>query len=491
MTRVTFEPIEGTIGRIQEDGRELVCHADEKVLAKVRKFCTVKDKGAEWQWKRAKASLANVQEKLDDESLSSRQISSLTASEAKLKAEIAEIQPLIIREYWADKASGGLSLPPGFHFLMNDVHGAVNDKFSVAELPTVNGRSPRDFQIEAARALLGYYRASCVLPTGTGKTMLTTVLAHSMVARGLRVAVIEPTIELVDQTVLALKPYFPDITGLGGTHKFKLGARVMVTTINSALKHLDSFDAVIVDEFHHSAASSYNDALLMAQNAKHFYGLTACPVRADGLSLGIHAACGPVVYEKDTKWAIEAGWLCDLKVGMIEVNVGRVNPNQNAQLAYKKMITHQNTCKVMFDILSNAIETNRPALVLFKTVGAGEGFKEYCATKGLEFSVASSEWRKPLRDFRDGKTKFLVSNSPLCGEGVDVPDISVVINACMGGGEQGVRQITGRGLRPHPTKKHLSVFDITAAGYAQFDGSKRNREAVYRTITNNIKEVYK
>lgn len=491
MARVAFEAIPGTVGRIQEDGRELVCHADEKTLAKVRKFCTVKDKGAEWQYKRAMASLANVEEKLEDPDISTRQSQSLAAAAEKLRAEIAEIKPRIIREYWADKASGGLSLPPGFHFLMEKCHGHINDQFSVTDLPVIDGRTSRDFQIETARELLKYYRASCVLPTGTGKTQLTGILAKSLIARDLRVAVIVPTIELVDQTVKALKQYFPDITGLGGSHRFKLGASIMVTTINSALKHLDSFDSVVVDEAHHSAASTYNDTLLLAQNAKYFYGLTACPVRADGLSLGIHAATGPVVCEKTTQWAIESGWLCDLKIGMIEVNVGRVNPNQNAQLAYKKLTTHPNTCKVMYELLQKAIDADRPTLVLFKTVGAGEVFKEYCAKRGLEFDVASSEWRKPLQDFRNCKTKFLVSNFALTGEGVDIPNISVVINACQGSSEQGVRQSIGRGLRPAPGKEYLSVFDITTSGYGQFEGAKRNRLAIYQTITSNIKEIYK
>ena len=46
----------------------------------------------------------------------------------------------------------------------------------------------------------------------------------------------------------------------------------------------DHFDVVIVDEFHHSAAASY-EALLDRLRPKHLLGLTATPERTDGLDV--------------------------------------------------------------------------------------------------------------------------------------------------------------------------------------------------------------
>lgn len=495
MTRVVFDKIDNTSGEIAEEGRELVCDANEHVLKTVRKTCTVKDRGAEWNLRRANKSKANVEEKLaaiPEDYEFQRARDKMQASIDKLDAEIVELRGQVQREFWADKADGRLSMPPGFWWMMDSIRGDahMNREFGMAPLPIIDGKTPRGFQEEAAAELLKYYRASAVLPTGTGKTILAAILANSLVQRGKRVCVVEPTIELVDQTVKALRAYVPNISGLGGDHKFKLGCDLLVTTIDSALKHIDIFDGVIVDEFHHSAASTYNDTLLLAGQAKHFYGLTACPVRADGLSLGIHAACGPVVYERDTRWAIQNKYLCEAKIGMIQVmGTRKLNEKMNSQLAYAKHMADPRTCQVIYDLLTKSIAGNRPALILFKTVGAGESFREFCQARGLNFGVASSEYRKPLRDFRAGNVPFLVSNAPLCGEGVDIPNISVVINACQGSSENGVRQVTGRGLRLHPDKTHLSVFDISTAGYKQFEGSAHNRRRIYTTITDSITEV--
>ncbi len=46
----------------------------------------------------------------------------------------------------------------------------------------------------------------------------------------------------------------------------------------------DQFDVVIVDEFHHSAAASY-EALLDHVRPRHLLGLTATPERTDGLDV--------------------------------------------------------------------------------------------------------------------------------------------------------------------------------------------------------------
>jgi superfamily II DNA or RNA helicase len=497
MTRVVFDKIPNTSGEIAEEGRELVCSGSEQILNSVRKKCTIKDRGAEWNLKRANSSKANVEEKLrqtPDAPEFQRSRDRLQASIDKLDQEILELRGQVMREFWADKADGRLSLPPGFWWLMDSIKNEahLNREFGIAPLPIIDNKKPRPYQEECATELLKYYRASAVLPTGTGKTLLTALLANSMIQQGKRVCVIEPTIELVDQTLKAMKLYVPNISGLGGTHSFKLGCDLLVTTIDSALKHIDIFDGVIVDEFHHSAASTYNDTLLLANQAKHFYGLTACPVRADGLSLGIHAACGPVVYERDTRWAIQNKYLCDVKIGMIQISQTRRLPERmNAATAYKIHMSDPDTCQVMYDLLTKSIAAGRPTLVLFKTVGAGEAFQEFCAARGLQFGVASSEYRHPLRQFRNGETPFLVSNAPLCGEGVDIPDISVVINATQGASENGVRQITGRGLRTATGKEYLSVFDITTTGYKQFEGSYHARNRIYKTITDNITEVVK
>jgi superfamily II DNA or RNA helicase len=146
-------------------------------------------------------------------------------------------------------------------------------------------------QILLARQL-GNHRNLLVSATGTGKTVMAAIdyarLRESLPrARLLFVAHRE---EILTQSLLtfrqALREHAFGELWVGGERP-KLFEHVFasIQSLNaSGLAHLppDHFDVVIVDEFHHAAASSYG-ALLEHVRPVELLGLTATPERSDGL----------------------------------------------------------------------------------------------------------------------------------------------------------------------------------------------------------------
>jgi superfamily II DNA or RNA helicase len=69
----------------------------------------------------------------------------------------------------------------------------------------------------------------------------------------------------------------------------------------------DAFDLIIVDEFHHAAAKSYQ-SLLDYFEPQFLLGITATPDRMDGKD--VYALCdGNVAYQLQFIEAIQRGWL--------------------------------------------------------------------------------------------------------------------------------------------------------------------------------------
>ena len=252
MKKDEFKAVPGTRGYITENGVELVItHGD---FAKLRKMCTVTNKSVMFQLQRANKALAYFEEclKQADNDLGPGSTKAIMLEEKieDKRQEVEKLRPNVKKEYWGDNEDGTLSLPAGFWWMCENItnNDHLNTEVPYVPLPEKNGRTPRDYQIEVTKELLKHKRATCEMPTGTGKTVMISMVCNSMLEAKKRVCIIEPTVELVEQTTNAMKVYFDKVCAVGGGRKFKPGTDVCVTTVHSALENIDKFDAVLVDE---------------------------------------------------------------------------------------------------------------------------------------------------------------------------------------------------------------------------------------------------
>jgi len=485
-----FKVIKGLVGKYLDN--EILVDSeksDPKAVDAMMTYLTAEDKGVVANIKRLeKLSPYNEKHAL------------------KIKQDLETLQEQVIRHYYAVNDEGFISVPPGFYYLFESFsEGICLGKISLSTTQ-VGGREARYYQVDSVTEALKYKRAMIVLATGLGKSLALTLMTRSLADRGLRVLIIVPTINLVKQMLTDINQVIDKnkTSGIGGTYKYKEGAQVTVSTINSGKHYSDLYDAVIIDESHHSSSNSYYELATFATKAKYFYGFTATPVRGDGLELGFHGILGKVVYTKNTREGIAEGFLCPVSVTCVTIRgLGSVRPGTNDQVAYKHFSTHEKTLHYMKDLVKSAISKGLKVLVLFKTVEPGVEFCEYMSAHGIESSPAHSKYQKPYFDFKDGKTNLLVSNSSLLGEGVDIPEIDFLISIVQNSSESLTRQIIGRGLRLKKGGRKLRFVDITTAGFAYKNTNKdgsvswfdilvhkgKQRKKIYEDITDDIVSI--
>jgi superfamily II DNA or RNA helicase len=103
------------------------------------------------------------------------------------------------------------------------------------------------------------------------------------------------------------------------------------------------------------------------------------------------------------------------------------------------------------------------------------------------FQVAHAQYRAPFYQFKKGEIRLLCGTDKLLGEGIDVPDVTAVINVCNTASEGMCRQIVGRAVRLFPDKEKATIIDIYFSNYDQFARAAESRRQVYETITDKVK----
>jgi superfamily II DNA or RNA helicase len=331
----------------------------------------------------------------------------------------------------------------------------------------------RPYQIEAQQAIVEHRRRGVrtqlvSLATGLGKTVIIATLPKLLQLReGDVTLVVAHRDELIEQIVEKMHAENPGarIGVEKAERRAPEDADIVVATVQTlGDKRLTEFAArfgrrialFVIDEAHHAAAPSYRaivDKILGLRSDAMIMGFTATPNRGDGVRLV--DIFEKIVYEMDTRKAIDAGYLVPVKsfavatttnlddvasrggdfvIGALAAAVNTVDRNARIVAAYK-----QHTAGMK-------------ALVFTASVEHARDVAEEFVANGVDAEWASGETPKDereriVRDFRSGKTSVLV-NCGLYLEGFDVPSVQVILNARPTKSTTLYTQITGRALRP-------------------------------------------
>jgi superfamily II DNA or RNA helicase len=316
-----------------------------------------------------------------------------------------------------------------------------------------------------------------VLPTGTGKTVVFSHVAHHFSHKN-RVMVLAHREELIRQAaskINAITGVNPGIemaneradTGMYGKCKFVVSSIQTLGTGRMMDFDPADFALVITDECHHATAPSYRKVYqhLLSGGAKHL-GVTATPDRADEEALG--QIFQSVAYDYELPDAIRDGWLTPILQTSIFVKnlnysdarsvAGDFNQGDIAR-AQSEEETLQSMIVPMID------RAGRRKTIVFATPGnakTDEGdfhiaermteiIERYRPGQVHRISqdTPKDDRRQILRDYADGKFQFLV-NVGVLTEGFDDPSIEVVAITRPTKSRSLYAQMIGRGTRPLP-----------------------------------------
>jgi len=303
---------------------------------------------------------------------------------------------------------------------------------------------PRDYQVRAVEQCRVAYRRGAravllVVPTGGGKTVIGSMVVAGAVARGRRVLWLAGRRELVDQAAARLPGHVGVI--MAG-RELDRDAPVQVASLDTVVgRDIEPADLVVYDEAHHAVAATSRQ-VLEAHPRAYVLGLTATPVRSDGVALGdVFQALvqGPSVRE-----LVAAGHLVPSEV-----------------LAPKRL--HGTLSEDPVAAWRNYGD-GRPGFAFHATVEASRAFVGELQAAGVTAAHVDSSTPLGIRAraveaFRQGEVECL-SSVHVFTEGVDVPRASLCLLARGCGNAGTYLQMVGRVLRPHPGKHTARIIDL-------------------------------
>ena len=302
---------------------------------------------------------------------------------------------------------------------------------------------PRPYQTAAIAAIHREFEAGkrstlVVMPTGTGKTVVFSLVALAAVSLNQRALVLAHRTELLEQAEEKLRAVGVRASIDQGSNLGSLTAPVVIGSVQTLRgarldrhKH-DAFDVIIVDEAHHAPAKSYRTILEHFPRAK-VLGVTATPDRSDGNALS--QCFESVAFTYEMRQAIREEYLVPLRAKRVlvrDVDLTKIKSHHGdfdqAELA--RVMADE---KALHGVVGPLLELAgaRKTLVFVVDVAHAKKLAEVInrhkpgAALAIDGSASKADRKAVLALFRAGRIQFLV-NCALYTEGFDEPSIECV-----------------------------------------------------------------
>jgi superfamily II DNA or RNA helicase len=288
--------------------------------------------------------------------------------------------------------------------------------------------------------------------------------------------------------------------------KVNIGTHITFATVQTMAKldlsqYKDTWDVIIVDEAQHCAGSPTRVTqfykVVSSLSARHKYGLTATPKRADRLEAAMFAILGGKIHEVSREEV--AHTTCPVKVSVIPTGW---MPDYEAVLMYDgtidynkvidAMIHDENRFNKVMDII-NEIPHACPTMVLANRV---EYLKDMCVNyekTGVCLSgqgqskKAKEERKRALEALNNGELDCIFCTYSLAAEGLDVPNLRYIVFATPEKNDVTVTQATGRVGRKAEGKEYGTVIDFVDL-FGLYQGFYKERLKVYKKLNCDIME---
>lgn len=321
-------------------------------------------------------------------------------------------------------------------------------------------------------------RGQIVLATGLGKTVVMAELVADLYRDGLiqgnRVLVLADKRELVKQLQLGFWHQLPKSIPthlLSGEETPSFWDGITFATVQSVVGRTDSlprFGLVLVDEAHHIGSPTFQRALELLEPPL-LGGVTATPWRGD--SFEIDQIIGAPLVRLGISDGLRNKYLCEVDYRLLADNVDwkfiqsiSAHHYSLTQLNRKLILPTRDdeAARQIIEVFKS--EKRRGGIVFSPTVDHADSFAGTLRSYGLKVESISSRQEPRERDrlmasFRRGNIDVLTSVD-LFNEGVDVPDVDLIVFMRATHSRRIFVQQLGRGLRMSPGKNKVVVLDF-------------------------------
>lgn len=297
-----------------------------------------------------------------------------------------------------------------------------------------------DYQQEAVNRMVGLKYGILKAPAGSGKTQCGIAMISQIGTKALWLCAKH---DLLKQSYDRAKQYMDeDLFGTITEGKVNVGKGITFSTVQTLAgtdltRFRDEWDVIIVDEVHNVGVSATTvtryQKVLNNLAARHKYGLSATPDRADGLIKATFALIGNVVYEVPE--AAVADRIMKVTVCPVTTSAEVTDDclNVDGTLNYTKLIEHLTTDAERNKQIALAImeEKGHSCLILSSRLAHLEVLRNLLPYEMQEKSAMisgkmTSKKDKALREeimekMRSGELRYLFGTFSIAREGVDIP----------------------------------------------------------------------
>jgi len=340
------------------------------------------------------------------------------------------------------------------------------------------------FQAQALDDLLRHFTGILESPSGSGKTNILLSVIPRLKTNAL---ILVHTRELLSQTMDRVESWLGIKPGIirGRKEDIRPVTVAMIQTL--ARRDLkgsdiaDYFGAVLVDECHHSPATTWAK-ILQQLPAKYRFGFTATAWRKDGLRFLMWRLIGNK-NAKVTRQVVEAtGHIVwpDLEV----VHTSYYYPIQDAA-EWTQMITDlvqdpERNRLIELEV-RRRVDGNTQALILTDRIEHANFLSrklEDLSPVLLTGELSTTERAKAMKKVRAG-AQLTIATTHLLGEGVDVPGWNLLFLVTPISGGPKMKQAIGRVTRPAPGKERSLVIDFVDGRVPMLKASFSKRQEIY------------
>lgn len=406
--------------------------------------------------------------------------------------QIKEIQEKIDVYCCTKMPDGSLIVPTGL--VPNLKNFSTMEKFSLDIFDArdfsglnrrmLKGESPREMRKPQKLAMEAIENPTSITIQGIGLIEMATGIGKTAYAQetirklGHKAIFLVPSRSILTQTLKRFKEAFGEknVKQYGDGQK-NIGY-VTVATYQSVFtgdaQDFADIDVAIMDEVHHVAAETFYDvAMSKLKNAAYRIGLTAYKERADGSTMLIEAACGPVIYSYSAAEAIRDGYLAKPTFMIYSISktsgnwtkykINKTNNKREATKvlpcieyngkddieAYRNWVLGNDILNTAVTNMTNAfVADGKSVLILVDEKEHGEKLTALMPDAGFVMGGGKDN-EDILKAFNARKLKTLIGTSTI-GEGTDTVPVDVLILLAGGASASKTIQADGRALRNDP-----------------------------------------
>lgn len=365
---------------------------------------------------------------------------------------------------------------------------------------------PRDYQIEAAWKIVKFRYSVSEIATSSGKTLISFMIFAFLKTQGYirKFLMIVPSTNLVIQGTEDFEDYGIDKIGsriqqIGGGSKMREGCDVVIGTFQSLVKkdedYFEEFDAVFVDEAHHTNSTSIKKIMSKCMHTGWRFGLTGTLTkRGSADHLTIQQFLGPVLVEISPDFlfrnnyatpvsikVVVMDWLSPEykdKLADLKSNSAGLEGNDLYNLERKLVISNKARLNYIVDFIN---KTSKNSLVLFQSVkdeygrNIWNGIRETNATK--EAFYVDGDTNEQLREeyksrMETGENKVLIATYGTFSTGISINNLHNIFLVESYKSEVLIKQSLGRGMRKMEGKEKVNIIDFvddfSTVGYKNY-----------------------